>query len=395
MSKLVANGMFNVTAAAEKGAKPQFVYWDECPSNFKFCSGKDGEEVYHIVYNTRNTASSKYSKIPYLCIVSHTKNSTYPSDDVATSVNPKWMNFQRMALFATDLALARKILAEEIDVDSLTVRNVSAVSSDGATTCTIDGNTGKLTAKNAEFNGVTATNADVSGKITATSGKVAGFSISGDGLTNEGFNNDAYLIFRNDTNKCFAGIGGNVLPATSGARAVARFENHDTGDQWDLGANYGALVSAQGARTNVALHIDGGSVCGFAYKNLVVNSSGSLTLGRYDNNIVAINTAELTLTLPSMKLYDDGHVVRIKRLGTGALKIKVGSCSTYNSDGSERTSSPCLIYDENATLIPGDTLSFNSICDSMELVWVRDNNRTYNNVTYYGCWVQYKIPRAW
>ena len=165
MSKLVANGMFNVTAAAEKGAKPQFVYWDECPSSFKFCTGKDGEEVYHIVYNTRNTASSKYSKIPYLCIVSHTKNSTYPSDDVANSVNPKWMNFQTMALFATDLMLARKILAEEIDVDSLTVRNVSAVSSDGNTTCTIDGETGKLTAKNAEFDGVNATNANVEGEL--------------------------------------------------------------------------------------------------------------------------------------------------------------------------------------------------------------------------------------
>lgn len=316
-----------------------------------------------------------------------------------------WEGADEMKFVATDL-----LLAQDVYTDKLTVTKVNAKSSDGKTTCKVDGETGKLTAKKAEFDGVTsnnmtatnmtvdgitATNANISGKITATSGKVAGFSISGDGLTNEGFNNDAYLIFRNDTNKCFAGIGGNVLPATSGARAVARFENHDTGDQWGLGANYGALVSAQGARTNVALHIDGGSVCGFAYKNLVVNSSGTLTLGRYDNNIIAINTAELTLTLPSMKLYDDGHSIRIKRLGTGALKIKVGSCSTYNSDGSERTSSPCLIYDENVTLIPGDTLSFNSICDSMELVWVRDNNRTYNNVTYYGCWVQYKIPRAW
>lgn len=321
-----------------------------------------------------------------------------------------WEGADEMKFVATDL-----LLAQDVYTDKLTVTKVNAKSADGTTTCTIEGNTGKLKAKKAEFDGVTsnnmtstnmtatnmtvdgltATNADISGKITATSGKVAGFSISGDGLTNEGFNNDAYLIFRNDTNKCFAGIGGNILPATSGARAVARFENHDTGDQWDLGANYGALVSAQGARTNVALHIDGGSVCGFAYKNLVVNSSGSLTLDRYDNNIVAVNTAELTLSLPSMKLYDDGHVLRIKRLGSGALKIKVSSCSTFASDGSERTSSPCLIYDANATLIPGNTLSFDSICDSMELVWVRDINRTYNNVTYYGCWVQYKIPRDW
>ena len=409
-----ASGTFEVTMAATngndgaKGAKPIMLYWDECASTFQFKAGVGGEDVYHIVWETRSATPG--TATAFLCIATHTKSSTRPSAD-----STHWQRLSNLAMIATDLMLTRQILASEIDVDNLTVKNVNAVSNDGKTTCHIDGETGKLSAKNSDFEGVnavnmtatnvtaknmsvdgmTATNADVIGKITATSGKVAGFSISGDGLTNEGFNNDAYLVFRNDTNKCFAGIGGNVLPATSGARAVARFENHDEGDMWGLGANYGAIVSAQGAQTNVALHIDGGSVCGFAYKNKVVSSSGSLTLGRYDNNIVAINTTELTLSLPSMKLYDDGHSIRIKRLGTGALKIKVSTCSTYNSDGSERTSSPCLIYDENATLIPGNTLSFESICDSMELVWVRDINRTYNNVTYYGCWVQYKIPRAW
>lgn len=171
MAKLVTNGSFYVVAAAEKGARPEMVYWDECPANFQFCSGKGGEEVYHIVYNTRNTTSSKYSKTPYLCIVSHKKNSTYPSDDVKNNgANAKWSAFSNMALIATDIMLARKILAGEIDVESLTVKNVNATSSDGETTVKIDGNTGKLSAKNA----------DVSGVITCTAIKLKMLGESGD-----------------------------------------------------------------------------------------------------------------------------------------------------------------------------------------------------------------------
>ena len=171
MAKLVTNGSFYVVAAAEKGSRPEMVYWDECPANFQFCSGKDGEEVYHIVYNTRDTTSSKYSKTPYLCVVSHKKNSTYPSDDVKNNgANAKWSAFSNMALIATDIMLARKILAGEIDVESLTVKNVNATSSDGETTVKIDGNTGKLSAKNA----------DVSGVITCTAIKLKMLGESGD-----------------------------------------------------------------------------------------------------------------------------------------------------------------------------------------------------------------------
>lgn len=126
MAKLVTNGGFYVVAAAEKGARPEMVYWDECPSGFKFCSGVNGEEVYHIVYNSRKEAGYKDIHTPFLCVVSHTKNSTYPSDDVKNNgSNAKWKAFNTQALIATDLMLARKILAGEIDVESLTVNKLS------------------------------------------------------------------------------------------------------------------------------------------------------------------------------------------------------------------------------------------------------------------------------
>lgn len=93
---------------------------------------------------------------------------------------------------------------------------------------------GSTTPDNAPFRvdvdgNLVATKADISGTINATSGKIAGFNISGSALTNgPDFSNDACIIFRNDTHKTFAGIGGNVLPATTGNRAVARFENEDS-----------------------------------------------------------------------------------------------------------------------------------------------------------------------
>lgn len=144
----------------DKGARMIMLYWSECAEGFPFYSGKDGEEYYHVVFESRS--DTLRTSTCYLCISSYTKSSSsaLPSKDTT-----HWLAFENVALIATDLMLARKITAEEIDVDSLTVRNVSAVSNDGKTTCTIDGDTGKLTANNAEFDGVNAVNANVEGEL--------------------------------------------------------------------------------------------------------------------------------------------------------------------------------------------------------------------------------------
>ena len=232
-------------------------------------------------------------------------------------------------------------------------------------------------------------------KIEAIEGTIAGFHISGTGLINTGFNNDAYVIFRNDTYNTFAGIGGNILPASTGLRAVARFENHDTTDQWGFAANYTMLVSAQGGRDNVAIGINGGSIYGMAMKNTIVGTSvTSKTLERSDYNVLTINTSECTITLPTMQLYDDGHVIRIKRLGSGNLKIKLGYCYTWNGT-SYRYTRPIMIYNQNSKLIGTNTLELGGVCDSMELVWCRDLQYTIDNTVYYGAWIQYKLPRDW
>lgn len=252
----------------------------------------------------------------------------------------------------------------------------------------------KLTADKITLEGVTTINNSFSVGTDGTT-RIAGFTVSGNGLINSGFNNDAYIIFRNDTYKTFAGIGGNILPASTGLRGVARFENHDTTDQWGFAVNYTMLVSAQGGRDNVAIGINGGSIYGMAMKNTIIGTSvTSKTLERSDYNVLTINTSECTLTLPTMQLYDDGHVIRIKRLGTGNLKIKLGYCYTWNGT-SYRYTRPVMIYNRDSKLTGTNTLELGGVCDSMELVWCRDINYTIDDVAYYGAWIQYKLPRDW
>ena len=114
-----------------------------------------------------------------------------------------------------------------------------------------------IKAQTIDAKGATFTNVTVTGSINAAEGRIAGFRIVDDGLINENengkFTNDAYVVFRNDPHSTFAGIGGNVLPLSSGIRAVARFENNDKTDQWGLGRNYAMSLSASNAEYNFAI----------------------------------------------------------------------------------------------------------------------------------------------
>ena len=140
--------------------------------------------------------------------------------------------------------------------------------------------------------------------------KIAGFSVSGNGLTNTPFNNDAYVIFRNNAHKCFAGIGGNVLPTLSGLRAVARFENEDTSDWWGLGRNVAMLLSAKNGTYNHAFLGDGngtlnGWIEGYKYSKFTLSSANTIYNGYSnlkDNNrwVIYSSVDNSGITLPKL-----------------------------------------------------------------------------------------------
>lgn len=175
---------------------------------------------------------------------------------------------------------------------------------------------GSTTPDNAPFRvdvdgNLVATKADISGTINATSGKIAGFNISGSALTNgPDFSNDACIIFRNDTHKTFAGIGGNVLPVATGNRAVARFENEDSNDFWGLGRNIAMLLSAKNADINHAFLGTGngnldGWISGYHYSKYTINSSntiydGFLKISKNNKWIVYATGSSSGITLPTL-----------------------------------------------------------------------------------------------
>lgn len=147
--------------------------------------------------------------------------------------------------------------------------------------------------------------------LTVTgSSKIAGFSVSGNGLTNTPFNNDAYVIFRNDAHECFAGIGGNVLPTSSGLRAVARFENEDTSDWWGLNRNIATLFSAKNGRYNHAFLGSGngnldGWIGGYRYSKYNLTSANTIYSGYSnlkDNNrwVIYSSVDNSGITLPQL-----------------------------------------------------------------------------------------------
>ena len=225
------------------------------------------------------------------------------------------------------------------------------------------------------------------GRLTVIDGaKVAGFRVNGSSLTNANdtgqYINDASIIFRDDAKSCFAGIGGNVMPTSSGLRAVARFENEDTSDQWGLSANYAMIVSARGANDNCAISLLGGYISRFAEKVEVVTSSRTIDIST--TCVLCVNTADITITLPTMQKYDNGHVIEIKNLGNNSVTINTGY--GYHIDGTQRRT---YMHVDRGSHVTSLTIGGNG--DAMRFVYARD----INNGSQYGCWAQFKNPRDW
>lgn len=172
--------------------------------------------------------------------------------------------------------------------------------------------TGKLYATGAQINGsIDATD------IKANSGKIAGFTLSGDGLTNivsqsdmSQSNNMGYIICRNDYYGRFAGIGANVLPATSGlVSAVARFENTDS-HSW-YSTNIALLLRAENGQNNSFAFAGTGNgvlngwVGGYKYSRFVLTSTNTIYGGYVtlkDNNVwfIKANASDSGIELPKL-----------------------------------------------------------------------------------------------
>ena len=229
----------------EKGASlrgPQA--WSDCAIGYSFQAGGQGDTWKDVVI---------YGDNYYSCVKNHTKTATnYPT---STEDNNKgyWRLGDKIELVATKILLATYALVKNLGVEAIDMKDSNG-------NVLFQAKNGNVTCKTGTFD-----------DVTIQSGQIAGFKVSGNGLTNSPFTNDAYVIFRNDTHKCFAGMGGNVLPASSGIRGVARFENEDDTDQWGLGSNIAAILSAKNAAYNFAFIGQGNGFVNGAIEGYMLN----------------------------------------------------------------------------------------------------------------------------
>lgn len=257
--------------------------WSDCATGYAFQAGGAGETWRDVVI---------YGDQHYVCKKSHTKTANnYPGSTTANN-NGYWQLGDHIDLVATKILLATYALVENLGVTAIDMKdangNVLFQAKDGVVQC-----------QTGVFN-----------NIDVQSGKIAGFKISGNGLSNDPFTNDAYVIFRNDAHKCFAGIGGNVLPASSGLRAVARFENEDTTDQWGIGKNIAAIFSAKNGAYNFAFAGSGngilsGWIGGYLFSKFTITAANTRYTGYTDlktNNrwLVNCSASNSGITLPKL-----------------------------------------------------------------------------------------------
>ena len=272
------------------------------------------------------------------------------------------------------------LTTEVIEASNIIAKAVY-VSGDSGSYVDIDGDTGTLKCKDAYLEGT----------INAKDGVIGGFKIKGHSLTNDGFNNDAYIIMRDDPNDVFIGLGTNIFSPETGAIGCVRIENKRA-DEWSqyFERRYGLYLDTRGAHDNISISLGGGCIGGFAILNKIVTDS--ISVSTQDSNLVCINSSEITLTLPKMESHHDGHVIFIKKVSDGKVNIKAQECNVinYNSGSGPKVSMPVIMLKTGDIVTDGNTFSLDKKGDACTLIWVRDITYTVGGAsTYYSMWLCY------
>ncbi|QEL01586.1 hypothetical protein FKG96_12470 [Olivibacter sp. LS-1] len=143
------------------------------------------------------------------------------------------------------------------------------------------------------------------GSFVSTKGQIGDMIISGGYLSNTQGNGGVIISSQNGQ---FSGVGVNVLPVTSGVKAVARFENHESNDLG--GTNYALLASAMNASINIAALIQGdirlnGVMRGFGMKTVRQNTGYEIQ--NDDTCVNIVSTSPGTISLPPSPIVGQAH----------------------------------------------------------------------------------------
>lgn len=352
--------------------------------SYKYLSGA-GEETY----------------VDVVCVKGKWYQCTKTYDNATSSPNlidGHWTEMSNYKSIATHLLLAENATINMLGSNQINLYNPSGGAMFGSFRVVSDDNDyalwlGAPNGADAPFSvkrsGFTKmTDADVTGKITATSGQIAGMKIRGLSLTNEGLNNDAYIILQNNKRNTFAGIGGNVSSVSTGLRTVAMFSNGEK--QSVYATNFAMVVGASGAGTNIAIDITGGFISGLRIRTEYLTAGGEniytpKKIPKGVNSVVLAGAGYYEF--PAMEQNDDGYVIFVKNDYDGSVNI--GAAQGVTVDGSSKNT--FILHDQGSI---STNLAIESRGDAMVFVYHRDVSRSGIS-SESGCWVQYKCPRDW
>lgn len=387
MVKVLAEvtGSISISQKGDKGQKGALMREHDGfeSGSYKYLSGA-GEEAY----------------VDVVCIKGKWYQCTKTYDNATSSpslIDGHWTEMSNYKSIATHLLLAENATINMLGSNQINLYNPSGgaifgsfrvVSDDNDYALWLGAPNGADAAFSVKRRGFAKmTDADITGKITATSGQIAGMKIAGLSLSNEGLNNDACIILRNDRSNTFVGIGGNVASAATGSRVVAQFSN---GEKQSIYAqNYAMVVEASGAGTNIAIDITGGFVSGLRIRTAYLTAGGGniytpKKIPKGVNSVILAGAGYYAL--PAMEQNDDGYVIFIKNEYNGIINLITAQGVT--AAGSSKNT--FILYNQG---LMSTNLKIESRGDAMVFVYHRDVSRS--NSSESGCWVQYKCPRDW
>ncbi len=313
----------------------------------------------------------------YKCLKTHTSG-----DSIPVTNTTYWQKFNSLVPVYTPLIMAQNAILRFMQGNQLLIMKgdnktvaaglvggdyplwVGAATPDNAPFRVLE--SGKVICMNAEVHGDINAIKGIFNNVNIESGTIAGFKISGtsivtaegayDGGTgNKYYSNSKFFLHANGYGSAFmgfsatgkwVGIGLNCMPVTTNMQVLGRFE--DTGTSAYTYNKAGLYISIAGATTyddsnvhgNSALYIPKGHITGFRRRFRRVSTSTTLT--NMDSIVRLVNTAEITVTLPSGA--EDGQEIWLCSGNEKKVNVRAASGDTITGSGGSFATNRWHIY---------------------------------------------------
>jgi len=175
-----------------------------------------------------------------------------------------------------------------------------------------------------------ASKGKITGEINATSGKIGGFDIAQGRIgADQDVSNTAnrgISIYRDEViisgSGTFAAMGNNVLPASTGAVAVGRFENNISNPYM---TNWGVIINVSGAAHNIGLYTNSAIIS----KTFAVGIGFTVeTPAKNTCNIIGDATSPNPFLIMAKYIYDNSAIGLPTRYSVASI-LGIGTSTTF------------------------------------------------------------------